>query len=82
MENQDNLIKTNVTLRDYYAVESLKALISSQSNPRMTPLSRFKFWLGGEGWAKGWKANYDYNFTDASKYAFELADEMLKQRNK
>lgn len=67
-----------VTLRDHYAAKAMSALVEKQGMPRMTPLNRLKFWIGRDDW----KATHDYNFEDAAKKSFEVADIILKARTK
>lgn len=74
---------SGVSLRDFYAVTVLGSLMSNQgSRVRMTPLSRLKYWLGGKGWCSDWRADYDYNAEQIAEKTFEIADQVLKARNK
>lgn len=69
----------NYSKREQLAIEAMKILLSNQGRiRRMSPISRIKFWLGGNGWQKDWRAFYDYNFEDTAKKSYMMADEMLK----
>jgi hypothetical protein len=78
MNNTEN----NISIRDFYAAEILKALILAQSKRRMTLINRLKWWLGGNGCMGDWKAHYDYNFKHLAEKALEFADDVLQERNR
>lgn len=92
MENENNNLTENsalhkadvsssVTTRDYFAAEVMKTFLANQGQYRkMTPLSRLKWWLGGNGWCNDWKAEYDYNMEQIAKQSFLCADMMMKAR--
>jgi len=72
-------VSSSASRRQELATEAMKVFLANQGQYRkMTPLSRFKYWLGGKGWCNDWKADFDYNFSDIAKKSFMLADEMLK----
>jgi len=64
--------------RDLVALEAMKIFMDHQGEKRVSIISRISFWLGLEKWEQ----KFDYNFKDISEKSYELADFMLKSREK
>ena len=64
--------------RDLVALEVMKIFIGHQGEKRVSIVSRISFWLGLEKW----KHNFDYNFQNIAEKSYEMADYMLKEREK
>lgn len=68
-----------LTIRDFYASEAMKGFIEIGGKyRRMKLIDRLKWWITGNSY----KANFDYDFNNISLRAFELADQMIKERAK
>ena len=64
--------------RDLVALEAMKIFMDHQGEKRVSIISRISFWLGLEKW----KHNFDYNFQNIAEKSYEMADYMLKAREK
>lgn len=64
--------------RDLVALEVMKIFIDHQGEKRISIFSRISFFFGLEKWKK----NFDYNFQNIAEKSYEMADYMLKAREK
>jgi hypothetical protein len=76
--NGETEIDTGMTLRDYFAAKAMQSFVTSTITNESTLFNKIKVFLG----IKKYTLDFNLSGSVVSKSAYEVADAMLKEREK